>query len=475
MNKAKLMPRMFIDCARIRLEGIPTGIPRVVANYINFGIDWAKENKYEVVLVVPYNKGLAHADYAISPNEKKAFVPVKKLPFLTRTTGLLKNIVQYFLIRLQLFIFHFLMTIGLILPVRYNAVQRFAYWMSDKILKLLPVVTGLIDRIHWKSIDVSIREGDVLFCPAYWYDVDSEIYKSIRARGCRIFFLVHDILPVTHAQYYIAPWRNNFRKNVISSYSYVEKFFCVSDFTRKSLVALAEKEASMPIQASVAYNGFDPLSKNISPKKSRKFAQLCDQYPSFLIVVGTIEPKKQHIYILDQLSELWDRDYDLPLFIIGRRGWLDQGIVERIEMHPKFDKNFYWLNDITDADLLVAYQRAKFLLFASETEGFGLPLIEALSNKLPVIVYDTPVSREIAGDFGIYFDRKLIHLKDLLIEYSDEQRYLNFKKNLQSFSWPDWKSQVDLVFDEIKKITNKDDVSFYENFVTSNFESKHSQ
>lgn len=451
----EMMPRIFIDCARIRLEGIPTGIPRVVANYINFGVEWAEKNKYEIVLVVPYEKGLARADYAVASDSKKAFVPLGKPPFLARATGFLRKIAQYLLIRLQLFIFHFLMTVGITLPLRHSTVQKFASEVSEKSLKLLPIITGFIDRIHWRSIDVSIREGDVLFCPAYWYDVDPEIYKSIRARGCKIFFLIHDILPVTHAQYYISPWRDAFRNNIISSCFYVEKFFCVSDFTRKSFITFAEKEAGIHVQASVAYNGFASLSEKISSEMSEKFTQLCDRYSTFLIVVGTIEPKKEHLYILNQLSELWNEGYDLPLFIIGRRGWLDQGIVERIEMHPKRDKNFYWLDDITDAELLVAYQRARFLLFASEVEGFGLPLIEALSNGLPVIVYDTPVSREIVGDLGIYFDRRLTHLKDLLIEYNDEMRYSHFKKNLRFFVWPKWKKQVDLVFDEIKKITGE--------------------
>jgi len=457
------VPRIFIDCARIRLEGIPTGIPRVVANYINFGIDWAKKNGYEIVLAVPYDKGLAQADYAISTNTKTAFVPLKKPPFATRATGFIKHAMQYLLIRLKLFIFHLLMAIGLVLPIRHKSADQFASGVSNKVLRLLDIATILIDKAHWKSIDIPIRQGDMLFCPAYWHDVKPEIYKSIRARGCKIFFLVHDVLPITHAQYYAAPWRDEFRENVISSYSYVEKFFCVSDFTRRSLVALAEKETGKHIQASLAYNGFDPLSKNTLPRMSEKFKQLCDQYSTFLIVVGTIEPKKQHLYILDQLSELWDEGYDLPLFIIGRRGWLDQGIIERIEMHPKLDKNFYWIDDMTDADLIVAYRRAKFLLFASETEGFGLPLIEALSNRLPVIVYDTPVSREIVGDLGIYFDRKQNHLKDLLIKYSDEQQYSDFKESLRFFDWPEWKNQVDLVFDEIKKITTESNDAYQKN------------
>ncbi|MBL3940675.1 glycosyltransferase family 4 protein, partial [Bacteroides thetaiotaomicron] len=62
-----------------------------------------------------------------------------------------------------------------------------------------------------------------------------------------------------------------------------------------------------------------------------------------------------------------------------------------------------WLQDIDDAALADLYARVDGLLFASEGEGFGLPIVEAAQHGLPLLLRDLPVFREVAGEHATYF------------------------------------------------------------------------
>lgn len=449
------MPRILIDCAHIRLEGIPTGIPRVAANYIKWGAAWGQAHGYEVIPVVPYARGVGRANVFLCSDPSRAFVPLERARTIERLSALAKRSVNYLIERLRLFVFHLFMAIGLILPIRHAAAERISSTASTASASVSHFILAWIDRIHWKTLDVPIQAGDILFCPGYWHDVSPDIYRKLAERGCHIYFLVHDILPITHARYYPAPWRDEFKENVVASFSFVEAFFCVSDFTRTSLIELANRSTSKNIRTMLAHNGLDPLLEAGPGPRSKEFARLRALFPTFLISVGSIEPKKQHLYILEQLSDLWDKGYELPLFIIGRRGWMDHEIVDRIEMHPRFGERLFWLTDMTDEDLLLAYRQAKFLLFASEAEGFGLPVIEALSSQLPTLIYDTPVSREIAGGLGRYFDRRQSHLRDLLLNFSNDEAYARWKSELSSFSWPGWQERVESTFLQLHQEATK--------------------
>ncbi|MDZ7598487.1 MAG: glycosyltransferase [Desulfobacterales bacterium] len=73
--------------------------------------------------------------------------------------------------------------------------------------------------------------------------------------------------------------------------------------------------------------------------------------------------------------------------------------------HPQANQHLFWLEGISDEYLERVYEvEAPASIAASYGEGFGLPLIEAAQHKLPVIVRDIPVFREVAGEHAYYFD-----------------------------------------------------------------------
>ena len=75
-----------------------------------------------------------------------------------------------------------------------------------------------------------------------------------------------------------------------------------------------------------------------------------------------------------------------------------------IESHPRIGKQLIWLSNASDTDLLYCYKHSKALLFPSQAEGFGLPLVEGLRHGLPVIASDIPVHRAAGGIYCSYVD-----------------------------------------------------------------------
>jgi len=121
------------------------------------------------------------------------------------------------------------------------------------------------------------------------------------------------------------------------------------------------------------------------------------------IVVGTIEPRKNHPFILDAFEQLWGANEDVALAIIGKRDWKSDAFLDRAKAHALYGRRLHLLRDISDAELDYAYRNAAGLIIASQAEGFGLPIVEAFQRSLPVLCSDIPVFRETAGDDAVFF------------------------------------------------------------------------
>ena len=120
---------------------------------------------------------------------------------------------------------------------------------------------------------------------------------------------------------------------------------------------------------------------------------------SYFVVVGTIEPRKNHAFLLD----IWeDLGANAPtLLICGSRGWNNDAVFARLDALPA-DSPIRELPDLNDAALAYVMARANGMLFPSIVEGFGLPPAEALSLGTRVLCNDLAVLREILGEKAIY-------------------------------------------------------------------------
>ena len=128
------------------------------------------------------------------------------------------------------------------------------------------------------------------------------------------------------------------------------------------------------------------------------------EHPTFLMV-GTLEPRKEHALVLDAFERLWADGHDVQLCIVGKQGWMAEDVVSRLRSLERTEPRLKWLENADDQALAHLYRNSACLIAASRDEGYGLPIVEAAHHALPVLARDIPVFREVGGDWASYFPR----------------------------------------------------------------------
>ena len=275
--------------------------------------------------------------------------------------------------------------------------------------------------------------------------------------------LVHDLLPICFDRFYPAPWCYEFKENVKAAFSYADAFFCVSNSTRSALIEFGTRQKQKIPPVMTAYNGFDPLVEREALEGAeldgkQSFLQHVDVERAFggavrpFVMVGSIEPKKGHLPTIKCFEAIWRAGHTRSLVIIGRRGWLEQPIIDAIENSAYYREKLFWLSDLDDFDLSQAYTRSHALIFSSFGEGFGLPMVEASFFGKPTVVLDTPIAREILGDAGLFFKAQRPS-SIASFSWRIPVRYETACKAASNVSWASWDEYTPRVLDELKKVT----------------------
>ncbi len=306
---------------------------------------------------------------------------------------------------------------------------------------------------------VDFRQGDIFLGLDFQPNVTrNQLQKLLEMRrfGVKIHFVVYDLLPILFEKYFTAG-RNT------------------AELHKSWLMAISECSDSLVcISRSVAdelstWMLKNPTSRNgsLSVKSFHLGADVENGYPSTempedtesiltkikkrisFLMVGTIEPRKGYAQALSAFENLWQRDYDINLVIVGKKGWMVERLVKKINTHPEHGKRLFWLNGISDEYLEKIYTICDCLIVASEGEGFGLPLIEAAQHKLPIIARDIPVFREVAGEFVFYFDGlKEAELADAIRCWLDLKRQNKYPRS-DDMPWLTWKQSTQQLLDII--------------------------
>lgn len=140
---------------------------------------------------------------------------------------------------------------------------------------------------------------------------------------------------------------------------------------------------------------FRPLSADIARNHVRRH---CSVPERFILYVGTIEPRKNLVRLLEAFAGLYRAgEISHHLIFVGQRGWKDDDVfatVQRLEI----DEAVHFTGHVPIRVLVALYNLADALVFPSLYEGFGLPVVEAMACGTPVITSATGSLGEVAGD-----------------------------------------------------------------------------
>lgn len=151
----------------------------------------------------------------------------------------------------------------------------------------------------------------------------------------------------------------------------------------------------------------------------------------FILCVGTIEKRKNQIVILKALKEL---KYEIPVVLVGKSTKYCEEIIDYIKENKL--SNVQLLHNVSFQDLPAIYQSAKLFIYPSLYEGFGIPIIEALISKIPVIASNSSCLEEAGGVNSLYFSpHNHMQLADQirLVLESANDRSLMIKSGLKFF------------------------------------------
>lgn len=234
-----------------------------------------------------------------------------------------------------------------------------------------------------------------------------DLLRKMRNDGVYVSFVVYDLLPI-FMPHTFPDGVEEIHKQWLTILADMDHFLCISKSVATELSdwLCSQDNVSTPHpNISWFHLGADiessMPSKGLPAQSEKTLAQLATQ-PSFLCV-GTLEPRKGQAQVLSAFEILWQQGFEANLVLIGKQGWHVDKLIARIQDHPEIDKKLFWFNSVSDEFLDRLYSSAYCLISASEGEGFGLPIIEAMKYNLPIIARDIPVSREIAGDKASYF------------------------------------------------------------------------
>jgi len=204
-----------------------------------------------------------------------------------------------------------------------------------------------------------------------------------------ILLRIHDVISITHPYLISKPFLNKilFRKLVNNSIKSNPFLIFNSNTTKNEFNKYFEIK---PDKEVVIYCVSEFKESNLN-KLTEINKKINGEYISFC---SSIEPKKNIKTLIDAFRMSRMNNKNLKLVIIGRYGWKSSWFFNEL----KKDKNIIWINSANDSERDILINKSKCFVFPSIIEGFGMPVIEALRLKVPVITSNIDIFKEIAGD-----------------------------------------------------------------------------
>ena len=306
-----------------------------------------------------------------------------------------------------------------------------------------------------------MKPGDIFFELDGVWNISlksSVLLPALKRRGVRIVVYIYDILPINYPQFAHFNTRFNFINYIGSYLLYADMVIASAQSTLDSINELSDKLGLPRRKGVVSWLGSDFSNKKkdenvFVPEEVKEAAT-----GKYILTVGTIEPRKNHGFLLDAFdARLFDKD--VKLIFAGKIGWNVEELQKRIIEHPENGKRFFHFAGLDDDAIDYLYSNAFLVAFSTYAEGFGLPIIESLQRGTPVLATDIPVLREVGKDYCEYFKLndikdftdKLTHLMDNPTEYE------GLKERIKTFVPISWEESAAKVIEalEMLKITER--------------------
>jgi glycosyltransferase involved in cell wall biosynthesis len=230
-----------------------------------------------------------------------------------------------------------------------------------------------------------------------------------------------------------------------------DAIIAISQATKRDLI---RHYNTPPEKITVIYEAASPHFQPPPPEKVELVRQQYHLPEQFILVVGTIEPRKNYNRLLEAVVQLRKTYPHLYLVVVGSKGWLYEPFLKRVE---ELDAQGWVIfpGFIPDEDLPTVYAAATLTAMPSVYEGFGLPILEAMASGSPVVSSLAASLPELGGEAAVYFDpldiNSMIEALHQVLSNTDQRLLMRHQGLAQAgqFSWDRAAQETLAVYDRL--------------------------
>ena len=291
---------------------------------------------------------------------------------------------------------------------------------------------GVNKQLNYYNIDI-------------YHGLSNEIPYGIKTKS---IVTIHDLLFLKYPNFYKYIDRNIYHiKSKLACYN-ADKIIATSEETKNDIINFFNiKQDKISVIYQSCHNAF--ISPSIEKVYNKKINLILEK--PFILYVGSIEERKNLIFLLEALKKM---KKEIKLICVGEKKQYYQKVKKFIYKNGL--KNRILFLDIYDSETLsLIYRKSRGLVYPSINEGFGIPIIEAMYSKVPVVTSNNSIFQEIGGKYSYYFEQGNI---DSLITqisniwYESKEREDRIKINFQYVQKFNPNQQAIEIIDLYKKI-----------------------
>lgn len=229
-----------------------------------------------------------------------------------------------------------------------------------------------------------------------YHGLSGEIPQGLENTSIKSVVTIHDLIFLKFPELYKTIDRILYNQKFKYAVNNADKIIAISEQTKKDIVEYYNIDAN---KIEVIYQGCHPAFKKKKSQEEKERIRTKYNLPkSFLLNVGSIEPRKNALQIVKAIKNI-----DIPLVIIGKETKYSAQIQQYIQ-EKGLQHRVHILQGFTMDELACIYTMADIFIYPSKYEGFGIPIIEALYSGVPVITTNSGVFPEAGGPFSYYID-----------------------------------------------------------------------
>ena len=254
-----------------------------------------------------------------------------------------------------------------------------------KPLRSLWRIKGIVNDLKRDGVDI-------------YHGLTGELPLGLSEAGIKSVVTIHDLIFMRCPEYYnpvdVAIYKWKFRNTCKQA----DRIIAISECTRRDIMELGEIDDS---RIHVVYQSCDTrFRQQVSPEQKQDVRVRYSLPKRYVLFVGTIEERKNALLAAQALPYLSD---EIHLVLVGRQTAYAKTITSFARQNGLANR-IHMLSGVPTSDLYAIYQQAECFVYPSRYEGFGIPVIEAIQSRLPVIACTGSCLEEAGGPDNVYVD-----------------------------------------------------------------------